>query len=63
MMNVQTQQLLYTEQKRKLTHTLFSNISQNTYPMKMNFMSNSSVFNSRKPCVIETQMQCRAFQQ
>ena len=31
--------LIYTEQK-KVIHTLFSNISKNTYPMKINFMSN-----------------------
>ena len=26
--------------KRKFTHTLFSNISQNPYPRKINFASN-----------------------
>ena len=37
---------LYTEQKRKFTQTLFSNISKN----------------SQKPCVKETRMQCRVFE-
>ena len=30
---------ILSKKKRKLKHTLFSNISKNTYPMKINFMS------------------------
>ena len=31
---------MYTEQKKKFTHTLFSNISADTYPMKKSFILN-----------------------